>query len=171
METAAHPRSLFNRRTFWYDIHDTYIVRFVAYGCRKNLPLSDLDVSFVMTNADNLHRALDNFKDWSNYLLVTTVAAMGWTGKNLDSELMPWAVGVFAVSAALGIGTLALIPLVRERIDTDTASIFDIAVDFNLFWMWPPRCRARLKHACWPQHMLFLLGLVLFAIGTCSGNS
>ena len=40
METAAHPRSLFNRRTFWYDIHDTYIVRFVAYGCRKNLPLS-----------------------------------------------------------------------------------------------------------------------------------
>ena len=24
----------------WYDIRDTYIVRFVADGCRKNLPLS-----------------------------------------------------------------------------------------------------------------------------------
>ena len=27
----------------WYDIHDTYIVRFVADGCRKNLPAVDLD--------------------------------------------------------------------------------------------------------------------------------
>ena len=26
----------------WYDIRDTYIVRFVAEGCRKNLPLGDL---------------------------------------------------------------------------------------------------------------------------------
>ena len=26
----------------WYDIRDTYIVRFVADGCRKNLPLCDL---------------------------------------------------------------------------------------------------------------------------------
>ena len=25
----------------WYDIRDTYIVRFVADGCRKNLPLAD----------------------------------------------------------------------------------------------------------------------------------
>ena len=25
----------------WYDIRDTYIVRFVADGCRKNLPLGD----------------------------------------------------------------------------------------------------------------------------------
>ena len=25
-----------------YDIRDTYIVRFVADGCRKNLPLGDL---------------------------------------------------------------------------------------------------------------------------------
>ena len=25
----------------WYDIRDTYIVRFVADGCRKNLPLAE----------------------------------------------------------------------------------------------------------------------------------
>jgi len=28
----------------WYDVRDTYIVRFVAVGCRKNLPLSDLSL-------------------------------------------------------------------------------------------------------------------------------
>jgi len=26
----------------WYDIRDTFIVRFVLVGCRKNLPLCDL---------------------------------------------------------------------------------------------------------------------------------
>ena len=26
----------------WYNLRDTYIVRFVADGCRKNLPLGDL---------------------------------------------------------------------------------------------------------------------------------
>ena len=26
----------------WYDVRDTYIVRFVADGCRKNLPLADI---------------------------------------------------------------------------------------------------------------------------------
>ena len=29
----------------WYDIRDTYIVRFVADGCRKNLPLGGRDES------------------------------------------------------------------------------------------------------------------------------
>ena len=31
----------------WYDIRDTYVVRFVADGCRKNLPLCDYRVTFV----------------------------------------------------------------------------------------------------------------------------
>ena len=40
METAAHPRFLFKPRTFGMMVRDIYIVRFVADGCRKNLPLS-----------------------------------------------------------------------------------------------------------------------------------
>jgi hypothetical protein len=30
----------------WYDIRDTYFVRFVVDGCRKNLPLCDLPESW-----------------------------------------------------------------------------------------------------------------------------
>ena len=30
----------------WYDIRDTYVVRFVADGCRKNLPVSDTDMAW-----------------------------------------------------------------------------------------------------------------------------
>ena len=33
---------------------------------------------------DQKLKALDAFKDWSNYLLVTTVAALGWTSTKKD---------------------------------------------------------------------------------------
>ena len=33
----------------WQDIHDTYIVRFVADGCRKNLPLADTTETYAHT--------------------------------------------------------------------------------------------------------------------------
>ena len=29
----------------WYNFRDTYVVRFVAVGCRKNLPLADAGLS------------------------------------------------------------------------------------------------------------------------------
>ena len=43
-ETAAHrgtPSLFVQAANLWYDTRDTYIVRFVGDGCRKNLPLSD----------------------------------------------------------------------------------------------------------------------------------
>ena len=40
IETAAHHSLFVPTANLWYDIRDTYIVRFVADGCRKNLPLS-----------------------------------------------------------------------------------------------------------------------------------
>ena len=41
IETAAHHSLFVPTANLWYDIRDTYIVRFVADGCRKNLPLGD----------------------------------------------------------------------------------------------------------------------------------
>jgi len=38
-------------------------------------------------NTDPRVEALESFKDWSNYLLVTTVAATGWP---LDRCGSPW---------------------------------------------------------------------------------
>ena len=34
------PSNFVQAANLWYDVRDTYIVRFVADGCRKNLPLS-----------------------------------------------------------------------------------------------------------------------------------
>ena len=33
-----------------------------------------------MTQLEQKLKALDSFKDWTNYLLITTVAALGWVG-------------------------------------------------------------------------------------------
>ena len=42
MEAAAHHSHFVQAPIPWYDVLDTYIVRFVVVGCRKNLPLYDL---------------------------------------------------------------------------------------------------------------------------------
>jgi hypothetical protein len=46
-------------------------------------------------SADAQTKALEFFKDWSNYLLVTTVAALGWVASGKDfpiSGLMAWCI-------------------------------------------------------------------------------
>ena len=37
------PSNSVQAANLWYDDRDTYIVRFVVDGCRKNLPLGDLN--------------------------------------------------------------------------------------------------------------------------------
>jgi hypothetical protein len=68
---------------------------------------------------DPLTKALEFFKDWSNYLLVTTVAALGWVASGTtiftSHSVKPWCVWLFALSVVFGIFTLALIPLVQEQ--------------------------------------------------------
>jgi hypothetical protein len=111
-------------------------------------------------------KALDSFKDWSNYLLVTTVAALGWAAeKDAGTFCTPWmkqgAVVLFALSVVFAILTLALIPHVAEDIkltDEGCPSIYQV------YWEdW--FVRLRLTRLCFPQHIFFLLGILLYASG------
>lgn len=110
---------------------------------------------------------LEYFKDWSNYLLVTTVAALGWVATNQLQFFSPWirllCIGCFAISVICAIFTLALIPLVAEQ-RGQTPSFYDVEAKFNLFC---GTYRRRLKAFCFPQHVFFILGIVLYAVGTC----
>ena len=60
-------------------------------------------------------KALEFFKDWSNYLVVATVAAAGWVATGNIDLSSAWVRAVcilaFSLSIAFGILTLALIPL------------------------------------------------------------
>jgi hypothetical protein len=110
--------------------------------------------------------ALKSFKDWSNYLLVTTVAAIGWiarteTAPSLIPALAIWSLGI---SAVFGIFSLALVPLISEQMEqaVDRTSIFAVPVRFyaggsTLRTMY-------LTQACRPQHLSFILGILLYCV-------
>jgi hypothetical protein len=114
-------------------------------------------------NIEQKLKALDCFKDWSNYLLVTTVAALGWVAAKDSPSDFGFVVWCFAVSAVFGIFTLALIPIVAEEVHADTKSVYDVPARFKPFWMWGPEIPIRLKWVCWPQHIAFIVGILTYA--------
>ena len=125
-----------------------------------------------MTDAKT--KALEFFKDWSNYLLVTTVAALGWiAGKDSiafsGAGVRAVCIVALALSIVFGILTLALIPLVQEQRKPEHESNYDVPVTFRTWSKtWTGGCT--LKSLCFPQHVLFLLGIIAFALGTMFGD-
>jgi hypothetical protein len=109
-------------------------------------------------------KALDGFKDWSNYLLVTTVAALGWTtAKDGAGFSSIWIKGVcialFALSVLFAILTLALIPHIAEELSAQDCSIYRVR------WRGWFGSRFELADFCLPQHVLFLLGIIVYGGG------
>jgi hypothetical protein len=143
-------------------------------AAKKAVGWAIVKADVVLTGAAE---ALTAFKDWSNYLLVTTVVALGWIASDTaQPDVWRWASAwALCLSIIFGIFTLALVPLVREEIprnlrrktsdDLANMSIFRLAPKFRLFWIIDkPQCCASIKFFCWPQHLSFILGVVLYTI-------
>ena len=110
--------------------------------------------------------ALEAFSKWSNYLLVTTVAAVGWISSGhikfhneFSQSLSLWCLGV---SVIFGIFTLALVPLISEQAQKNDTSIYSVRVRFSVFRI---PCHAYLTQACRPQHVLFIAGIIAYCWG------
>jgi hypothetical protein len=110
--------------------------------------------------------ALEAFDRWSNYLLVTTVAAVGWISSDnvrfhSDTlrDLSLWSLGV---SVVFGILALALVPLVAEQAESER-SIFRVKARFSFAGI---ALHGYLTQACRPQHAFFILGIVFYCAGT-----
>jgi hypothetical protein len=112
--------------------------------------------------------SLEHFKDWSNYLLVTTVAALGWVATKDLVFRPPWmrslCILFFSLSAVFAIFTLALIPLIAEQHQVGS-SIYHVATTSALL---DQLCIGTLylRNVCFPQHAFFLIGIALYAAGT-----
>ncbi len=107
--------------------------------------------------------ALGYFKDWSNYLLVTTVAATGWVAKEpLSDGFHRLALGALLTSLVAGVITLALVPLVAEQIRDDDKSFYNVRAKFSLIGDWSMRIPA----ACRPQHIMLIIGAATYCIGS-----
>jgi hypothetical protein len=115
---------------------------------------------------EQLLKALEYFKDWSNFLLVTTVAALGWVATkdrpHISVAALRWTVLCFGASVVFAIFTLALIPIVAEGITKATISFYDTPARFMLLWLWGPELEFKLKYVCRLQHVLFLAGIIVF---------
>ena len=126
-----------------------------------------------MTNTEQKIKALDAFKDWSNYLLVTTVAALGWLAKEAPPGLLSiFAIWCFAISTILAICTLPLIPGVAENIDDSTESIYDV---HGVLSQYVPNIeclknrKPLLRHFCFWHHLTFVFRILLYAAAaTCA---
>jgi hypothetical protein len=121
----------------------------------------------AITEADPKTDALESFERWSNYLLVTTVAAAGWVasdGVTFEPEIFQSVtLGCFGVAIIFGIFTLALVPLIAETMMKSDSSIYRVKVRFSLFtfdWY------VYLTQACRPQHASFIAGIAFYCIGT-----
>jgi hypothetical protein len=130
--------------------------------------------------------AIGSFKDWSNYLLVTTVAALGWvanssapSGGSVSTSsgiLGLLEVAFLAGSAIFGILTLSLVPIVTQNINEAVVSIYDVRTPFRLFYVFGKIRKeilgipVTLKLFCWPQHALLILAIALHVIRYLMGD-
>lgn len=126
---------------------------------------------------DRSTKALEFFKDWSNYLLVTTVAALGWVSGTAESGKTAWVHDVYkplciwalALSIIFGIFTLALIPLVQEQ-RGPTEHNHEVKAKFWLTKIFAAKenkkAGMQMILVCMPQHVLFIAGIVAYALGT-----
>ena len=117
-------------------------------------------------------QALTHFKDWSNYLLVTTVASLGWASTRkaaLPDWAFKWSVKLLAASVVFAIFTLAFVPLVAENIEQGQ-SIYRVKPEFSPVIMFSVKFMT-IKWVCWPQHVLFILGIIIYAAGSIKGNN
>lgn len=114
--------------------------------------------------------ALEAFSKWSNYLLVTTVAALGWIATGHGNLHPAWArsasLWLLALSAIFGVLALALVPLLAEQQSADATSIYKTRIRFSLFGL---NCSAFLTQACRPQHLSFMIGILLYG-GAAAGR-
>jgi hypothetical protein len=127
-----------------------------------------VDDGSVHADKTQLLASLGFFKDWSNYLLVTTVAALGWVAEG-DSLVQgvgqQWTIGLLCASVVFAIFTLALIPIVGENL-VDRKSIYAVRAPFKLLWIAGPTVHLKLKHVCWFQHVLFLAAVVVYSFSS-----
>jgi hypothetical protein len=117
--------------------------------------------------------ALSHFKDWSNILLVTTTAALGWVSTrqgNILKTTYYLSVWFLAISIVFGIFTLGFIPVVTEQFPyiagqaNPPPSFYQVRPAFFL-GEWEVSSFS-IKHFCFLQHLFFLIGILTYAFGS-----
>ena len=117
---------------------------------------------------DHLLRAVEYFNNSNNYLVVITVIALGWVVEHpagVHESLKNAIVLCMGLSTVFGLFTMGLLPLVAETLTGTTQSIYDVKGQFRTFVLGGREHSLPLKAVCWPQQVLFIAGILLYAVG------
>ena len=113
--------------------------------------------------SDAQAKALEFVNSASSYVLLATIALLGWVASGVEfsnDALRVASMACLTLSVVFGVATLALIPLVQEA-RRPGQSNFEVEGRFMLFG----RRGVRLKSALLPQYLFLLAGLVLYVVG------
>ena len=113
--------------------------------------------------SDAQAKALEFVNNASSYVLLATIALLGWVASGVEFSndgLRVASMACLTLSVVFGVATLALIPLVQEARRPGQPN-FEVEARFMLFG----QRGARLKSALLPQYLFLLAGLVLYVIG------
>ena len=117
---------------------------------------------------DHLLKAVEFFKDSSNFLLLISVVALGWVVEHpggINESLNDTVVLCMGLSVVFGLFTMGLIPLVAETLTGTTSSIYDVRGEFRTFVLGGRHHSLPLKAVCWPQQVFFIAGILVYVIG------
>ena len=117
---------------------------------------------------DHLLKAVEYFNNSNNYLIVVSVIALGWVVEHpggVHESLKNAVVLCMGLSTVFGLFTMGLLPLVAETLTGTTESIYDVKGQFRTFVLGGRNHSLPLKAVCWPQQVLFLTGILLYAVG------
>jgi hypothetical protein len=114
--------------------------------------------------SDGQAKALEFVNSASSYVLLATIALLGWVASGVEFSndgLRVASMACLTLSVVSGVATLALIPLVQEA-RRPGQSNFEVEARFMLFGL----RGARLKTALLPQYLFLLAGLILYVVGS-----
>ncbi len=117
---------------------------------------------------DHLLKAVEYFNNSNNYLIMISVVALGWVVEHpggVHESLKNAVVLCMGLSTVFGLFTMGLLPLVAETLTGTTESIYDVKGQFRTFVLGGREHSLPLKAVCWPQQVLFIMGIMLYAIG------
>jgi hypothetical protein len=117
---------------------------------------------------DHLLRAVEYFNNSNNYLVMISIVALGWVVEHptgVHESLKNAIVLCMGLSTVFGLFTMGLLPLVAETLTGTTQSIYDVKGQFRTFVLGGREHSLPLKAVCWPQQVLFIAGILLYAVG------
>ncbi len=117
---------------------------------------------------EQLLKGLELLSTWTNVLIATSTAAVGWlvdqSSVEFETTLGQVILGCFCLSIVFGILAMCQIPGLAERVTDFTRSIYQLRGDNYLLPFW--KVSFPVIWVLWPQHALFIAGILLLLWAT-----